>query len=174
MLTVDVKQQLNSTQPTAWTMDSCPFIVQTSRASRHWKVPSTIARPDQPLSLLSKRSSLCEWIAKLENCVCKTQVMPPCPKPVLTPCLILTHDPQHIQSILETNVWNVKVKIAAILSKIIFLCAKKKKEKKQNKTKKKTHAHLQCAFNSCAKFQNECLKTLSGVDYTILLPLTET
>ena len=22
---------------------------------------------------------------KLENCVCKTQVMPPCPKPVLTP-----------------------------------------------------------------------------------------
>ena len=41
---------------------------------------------------------------KLENCVCKTQVMPPCPKPVLTPCPILTHDPQHIQSILETNV----------------------------------------------------------------------
>ena len=50
--------------------------------------------------------------------------MPPCPKPVLTPCPILTHDPQHIQSILETNVWNVKVKIAVILSKIIFLCAK--------------------------------------------------
>ena len=43
--------------------------------------------------------------------------MPPCPKPVLTPCPILTHDPQHIQSILETNVWNVKVKIAAILQK---------------------------------------------------------
>ena len=41
---------------------------------------------------------------KLENCVYKTQVMPPCPKPVLTPCPILTHDPQHIQSILETNV----------------------------------------------------------------------
>ena len=41
---------------------------------------------------------------KLENCVCKTQVMPPCPKPVLTPCSILTHDPQHIQSIQETNV----------------------------------------------------------------------
>ena len=51
--------------------------------------------------------------------------MPLCPKPVLTPCPILTHDPQHIQSILETNVWNVKVKIAAILSKIIFLCAEK-------------------------------------------------
>ena len=99
---------------------------------------------------------------KLENCVCKTQVMPPCPKPVLTPCPILTHDPQHIQSILETNVWNVKVKIAVILSKIIFLSAK------QN------HAHLQYAFNSCAKFQNECLKTLRGVDYTILLPLNET
>ena len=63
---------------------------------------------------------------KLEKFVCKTQVMPPCPKPaVLTPCPILTHDPQHIQSILETNVWNVKVKIAVILSKIIFLCAKK-------------------------------------------------
>ena len=26
---------------------------------------------------------------ELENCVCKTQVMPPCPKPVLTPCLTL-------------------------------------------------------------------------------------
>ena len=51
--------------------------------------------------------------------------MPPCPKPVLTPCFILTHDPQHIQSILETNVLNVKVKIAAILSKIIFLWAEK-------------------------------------------------
>ena len=50
-----------------------------------------------------------------------TQVKPPCPKPVLTPCPILTHDPQHIQSILETN---VKVKIAVILSKIIFLCVK--------------------------------------------------
>ena len=62
---------------------------------------------------------------KLENCVCKTQVTPPCPKQVLTPCHILTHDPQHIQSILETNIWNVKVKIAVILSKIMFLCAKK-------------------------------------------------
>ena len=39
---------------------------------------------------------------------------------------------------------------------------------------KKTHAQVQYAFNSCAKFQNECLKTLRGVDYTILLPLTET
>ena len=27
-----------------------------------------------------------EKYTKLENCVCKTQVMPPCPKPVLTPC----------------------------------------------------------------------------------------
>ena len=65
---------------------------------------------------------LCEkgHLRKLENCVCKTKVMPPCPKPVLTPCSILTHDPQHIQSILETNVCNVKVKIAVILSKIIF------------------------------------------------------
>ena len=99
---------------------------------------------------------------KLENCVCKTQVMPPCPKPVLTPCPILTHDPQHIQSILETNVWNVKVKIAVILSKNIFLCAKK-------------HKYI---FNmlliAVQKFQNECLKTLKGADYTILIPLNET
>ena len=51
--------------------------------------------------------------------------MPLCPKPVITPCPILIHDPEHIQSILETNVWNVKVEIAVILSKIIFLCAKK-------------------------------------------------
>ena len=71
--------------------------------------------------------------------------MPPCPKPVLTPCPILTHDPQHIQSILpfkliQTNVRIVEVKIAVILSKIIFLCAKK-------------HAHLQYAFNTCASFK---------------------
>ena len=45
-----------------------------------------------------------KYIRKLENCVCKTQVMPPYPKPVLTTCPILTHDPQHIHSILETNV----------------------------------------------------------------------
>ena len=57
--------------------------------------------------------------------------MPPCPKPVLTTCCILTHDPQHIQSLLETNVWSVKVKIAAILQK--------------------THAHFQYDFKSCAK-----------------------
>ena len=38
---------------------------------------------------------------------------------------------------------------------------------------KKTHAHLQYTFNSCAKFQNECLKTLRGVDYTILLSLKD-
>ena len=44
---------------------------------------------------------------------------------------------------------------AVILSKIIFLWAKKKK---------KTRAHLQYAFDSCAKFQNECLKTQKGVD----------
>ena len=43
--------------------------------------------------------------------------MPQCPTPVLSPCLILTYDPQHILSILETNVWNVKFKIAAILQK---------------------------------------------------------
>ena len=51
--------------------------------------------------------------------------MPPCPKPVFTPCPVLTHDLQHIQSILDTNVWNVKVKNAIILLKIMFLCAKK-------------------------------------------------
>ena len=50
-------------------------------------------------------SQICMYfLLKLENCVCKTQVMPLCPKPVLTLCPILTHDPQHIQSILETNV----------------------------------------------------------------------
>ena len=77
---------------------------------------------------------------KLENCVCKTQVMPPpCPKPVLTPCPILTHDPQHIQSILETNVRNVSQNCSNFVKNYIFVC-------------KKTHAHLQYAFNSCAKF----------------------
>ena len=44
----------------------------------------------------------------------------------------------------------------------------------EKKKKKKTRAHLQYAFNSCAKFQNECLKTLRGIDYTILLSLTDT
>ena len=31
---------------------------------------------------------------------------------------------------------------------------------------KKSHAHLQCAHNICAKFQTDCLKTQGGVDYT--------
>ena len=87
--------------------------------------------------------------------------MPPCPKPVLTPCPILTHDPQHIKSILETNVRNVSQNCSNFVKNYIFVC-------------KKTHAHLQYAFNSCAKFQNKCLKTLRGVDYAILLPPTET
>ena len=59
-------------------------------------------------------------------------------------------------------------------SKLHLFCQKLyfRVQKKQNK--KNTHAHLQYAFNSYAKFQNECLKTLRGVDYTILLPLTKT
>ena len=32
-------------------------------------------------------------LKKLKNCVCKTQMMPPCPKLVGTPCPILTHSP---------------------------------------------------------------------------------
>ena len=31
---------------------------------------------------------------------------------------------------------------------------------------KKWHAYLQYAYNICAKFQTECLKTQGGVDYT--------
>ena len=103
-------------------------------------------------------------ISKLENCVCETQVMPPCGKPVLTPCPILTHDPQHIQSILETNVWNVKVKIAVILSKII-ICVQKE------------HKHIFNMFLIAVQsFKMNAWKPerARGVDYTILLPLTET
>ena len=83
----------------------------TSRVQRRWGKHS---RPDM-YSVRGDRN-----LPKLENCVCKTQVMPPCLKPVFTPCPILTHDTQHIQSILEINVWNVKVKTAVILSKLYF------------------------------------------------------
>ena len=38
----------------------------------------------------------------------------------------------------------------------------------------KSHAHIHYSSNICAKFQTERLKTLRRVDYTILLPLTET
>ena len=34
---------------------------------------------------------------------------------------------------------------------------------------KNSHAHLQNALNICSKFQNNCLKTLRGVDHTIFL-----
>ena len=37
----------------------------------------------------------------------------------------------------------------------------------------KSHAHFQYAYNICAKFQIDCLKTLGGVDYTILLPILQ-
>ena len=50
--------------------------------------------------------------------------MPPCPKPVLTPCTILTHDPQHIQSILEINVWNVSKNCSNFVKNYIFVCKK--------------------------------------------------
>ena len=98
---------------------------------------------------------------KLENCVCKTQVMPPCPKPVLIPCSILT---------LTLNTFNQYWRLMSEMSKSklqqfcqkLYFCEQKNTCISSN------------AFNSCAKFQNECLKTLRGIDYTILLPLTET
>ena len=31
----------------------------------------------------------------------------------------------------------------------------------------KTHAHLQYDFNSCVKFQIDCLKTLGGVNHEL-------
>ena len=46
--------------------------------------------------------------------------MPPCPKPVLTPCPILTHDPQQIQSIQETNGQNC----SNFVKNYIFVCKK--------------------------------------------------
>ena len=62
-------------------------------------------------------------LSKLENCICKTQMMPPCPTPVPTHCPTPPMTLQHIQSTLKTNVWNVNFKIAVILSKTIFLSA---------------------------------------------------
>ena len=47
----------------------------------------------------------------------------------------------------------VYVENAVILSKIFF--------RLQN-----SHAHLKYAYNICAKFQIDCLKTRGGVDYT--------
>ena len=39
--------------------------------------------------------------------------------------------------------------------------------------KQPTNQHLQYAYNICAKFQIDCLKTLGGVDYTNWLPHIE-
>ena len=38
---------------------------------------------------------------------------------------------------------------------------------------KKSHAYLQYAYNICGNFIIDCLETLGGVDYTILLPHIE-
>ena len=63
--------------------------------------------------------------------------------------------------ILKPNLKIVEVQNAVILSKIIFLPAR-------------SHMHIfQYAYNICAKFQIDCLKTLGGVDYTNLLPHIE-
>ena len=56
---------------------------------------------------------------------------------------------------LKANLKLVCVENVEILSKIIFSSAKI------------SNAHLQHAYNICAKFQIDCLKTLEGVDYTI-------
>ena len=63
--------------------------------------------------------------------------------------------------ILKSYLKIVYVQNAVILSKIIFLPAKK------------PHAHLVYAYNICEKFQIDYLKTLGGVDYTNLLPNIE-
>ena len=96
---------------------------------------------------------------KLENCVYKTQVMSPCPKPDFTPYPILTHDP--LTHSIYTGDKCLKCKsqnCRNCVKNYIFVC-------------KKSHAHLQYACNICAKLQTECLKTLREVCHTILLPL---
>ena len=58
---------------------------------------STILQPPNKMMSILGTHLIAEFLTdskghfkdELENCVCKTQVMPPCPKPVLTPCLTL-------------------------------------------------------------------------------------
>ena len=93
---------------------------------------------------------------------CKTQVMPPCSKPVLTPYPIPTQDPP-THSIYTCD-YCLKCQCqncSNFVKNYIFAC-------------KKSHAHLQYACIICAKFQTDCLKTLRGVDYAVLRPLTQT
>ena len=91
---------------------------------------------------------------KLENCVCKTQVMPRAlsqslPIALSSPMTINTFNQYwRLMSEMTTS------KLQFFVKNYIFVCKIK-------------HAHLQYAFNSCAKFQNECLKILRAVDYTI-------
>ena len=63
---------------------------------------------------------------------------------------------------LKANLKIVLVENAIILSKITFLSAKN------------SHAHLHNANNICVIFQNNCSKTLGGVDYTNFLKARRT
>ena len=59
-----------------------------------------------------------------EHCVCKTQLMPPCPTPVLPLAPFPSGVSQYIHLKLKASVWNGKVSNLVILSKTIFLLQK--------------------------------------------------
>ena len=82
-----------------------------------------------------------EGCHKLENCVCKTKVMPPLPYASSNPLAHPHPCPLKIFNRDLRLMSECQVKMAVILSKIIFFMCKK------------SHAHLQYACNNCAKFQ---------------------
>ena len=47
------KKQPTHPAPAASTAGPCPTICQSSKMPRHWKLPSTIARPNNPHNVLS-------------------------------------------------------------------------------------------------------------------------
>ena len=48
-----IKKQPTCPAPAASTAGPCPTICQSSRTPWHWKLPSTIARPNHPCNLIS-------------------------------------------------------------------------------------------------------------------------
>ena len=52
------KKQPTCPAPAASTAGPCPTIFQSSRMPRHWKLPSTIARPNHPQGRMQSNQTI--------------------------------------------------------------------------------------------------------------------
>ena len=65
--TTTKKKQPTRPAPAASTAGPCPTICQSSRTPRHWKLPSTIARPNHPFKIVIFENYICTCSSSLPS-----------------------------------------------------------------------------------------------------------